>query len=107
MNYLSVKIIFCVAVALAMLMAPFALDIAPGGKAFALGSHGGGGSGNPSLRSASTQKTKWTGYTFQESGENGDGNCTRTTHKVPEPTTMILVGCGLAGLAVFRRKFKN
>lgn len=104
MDHTKLKIIFCIAVGLAMLMAPFTLAITPDGKAFAMGSRGGGSGGQPPTRKAPPQKTKWIGYTIQKSGEN-EG--THTTHKVPEPTTLILVGSGLAGLAIFRRKFKN
>lgn len=103
MNYSKLKIVFFIAVFLTMLSAPFALEIAPDGSAFAMGSRGGGGQGSQG-RIAPPKKTNWSGYTIQESGENGGS---RTTHKVPEPTTMILVGSGLAGLAIFRRKFKK
>jgi hypothetical protein len=93
---------------LLLLSAPIALEIAPDGNAFAMGSRGGGGSNSSPRRIAPPRSTQWTGYTIQKSGQTeGSHGGASTTHKVPEPATMILVGSGLAGLAIFRRKFKN
>ncbi len=86
-----------------MLSAPFALDIAPGGKTYAMGSHSGKGSGSQE-GSGSPGKTKWAGYQTLH-GENNNGPL--AVHPVPEPATMLLVGGGLAGLAVLRKKFKK
>ena len=107
MNYSTLKIVFFIAVFLTMLSAPFALEIAPDGNAFAMGKRGGGGSDGTPRRIAPPRSTRWTGYTIQKSGQIKGRRGARTTHKVPEPTTMILVGSGLAGLAIFRRKFKK
>jgi hypothetical protein len=107
MDHSKLKIILCIAVGLAMLSAPFTLEIAPDGKAFAMGSRDSDDDGQFPTRKAPPRKTEWRGYTIQKSGENDGSRGTRTTHKVPEPTTIILVGSGLAGLAIFRRKFKN
>ena len=101
MNYSKFKIFFCIAVSLTMLLAPFALDITPDGKAQAFSSRS-GNNGNPPLGKKS--KTSWSNYNQVKTEGQGE---LQTTHQVPEPTTMLLVGAGLAGLAIFRRKIKK
>ena len=103
MDYSKLKSIFCVAVSLTMLVAPFALDIAPGGKTYAMGSHSGENGGSHAIK-ISPKKTKWAKYKIQKAAENSGP---QAVHPVPEPATMLLVSCGLAGLAIFRRKFKK
>jgi hypothetical protein len=99
MDYSKLKSIFCLAVCLTMLLAPFALDITPGGKTYAMGSHAGENAGSQGV-TVSTGKTNWAEYQTLEARGNND------PHAVPEPATMLLVSAGLAGLAIFRRKFK-
>jgi len=105
MNYTKLKIFFYVAVCLTMLLAPFTLEITPEGNAFAMGSRGGSNGGSQAIKTA-PPKTKWKDYKILTT-ENGDPQGIPTTHKVPEPATLILVGSGLAGLAIFRKKFKK
>ena len=106
MDYSKLKFFLSVAVALFMLLAPFALDITPDGKAFAMGSRGGGNGGSQAIKTA-PPKTKWKDYKILTTEDNGNPQGIPATHKVPEPTTLILVGSGLAGLAIFRKKFKK
>ena len=103
MDYSKLKSIFCVAVSLTMLLAPFALDIAPDGKTYAMGSHSGKNGGSHE-RKIAPKKTKWAEYKTLPVENNNEP---RALHPVPEPATMLLVGGGLAGLAFFRRKFKK
>ena len=105
MDYSKRKIFLCLAVCLAMLLAPFALDMTPDGKAYA-GIFGSNSKRKPEgikKFGGKKPKTSWSHYKPLES-EGQDG---QTTHQIPEPATMLLVGGGLVSLAIFRRKFKN
>lgn len=106
MNYSSVKIIFCVAVSLSVLMAPFALEIIPDGKAMALGSHP-GNKGKSLERKPISKSTSWSGYKTRRADTQHEPYESRPIHPVPEPATMLLVGGGLAGMAMLRKKFKK
>jgi PEP-CTERM motif len=105
MDYSKFKILFCVAVSLTMLLAPFALDITPDGTAQAFSSRSGNKRHFQSEKnSAKKPKPSWVKNEFHKKGQNGPISA---PHPVPEPATMLLVGGGLAGLAIFRRKFKK
>ena len=106
MDYSKFKIFFCVVGCLTMLLAPFALDITPDGQAYAFSSRSGN---KPHFQVAQKpagkkHQTSWSDY--GPDSTDGQGH-PQTTHQVPEPTTMLLVGAGLASLAIFRRKFKK
>ena len=48
-------------------------------------------------------------YTYSDNGYvmYGDASISGTLHFIPEPTTILLLGSGLAGLVGFRKKFKK
>ena len=106
MNHSTLKITFCVAVGLAIMMAPFTLDFSSNGKALAFGSHS-GRKGDSTERKPVTKSTNWSEYKPLKTEINFDPDEPRPVHPVPEPATMLLVGGGLAGLAMFRKKFKK
>ena len=106
MDNSKLKIFFCQAGSLAMLLAPFALDITPDGTAHAFSSRSGN---KPSFQvsqktTGKKHQTSWSDY--GPNSREGQGP-PQTTHQVPEPATMLMVGAGLAGLAIFRRRFKK
>ena len=71
----KLRFLLCVAVSLTFLVAPFALDFTPAGKAYALS--GGGGGGNDGAQPTATQQMD-TGYKVTELDEPAQ-------NPVPEP----------------------
>jgi hypothetical protein len=99
MAHSNLKVLFCLAVGLVMLLAPLALDIFPDGKAYAFSSRSrNNGHFEQSDNSGSSTNHWWSKNEFPK----GEG-----PHQVPEPATMLLLGVGLAGVAFLRKKSKK
>ena len=87
MLYSKFKILFFTALGFALLFVPFALEISPDGKAYAMGlggSNGGNGGSNGTIISSTEPSPSPT----------------------PEPATMLLFGAGAAGLVAYK-KYRN
>ena len=106
MDYSKLKCFLGVAVCFAILLAPFALEITPDGKALAFTSRSGNNGHSQPTHKRIRQKlrTSWSEYKSLET--EGQGGA-QTTHQVPEPATLLLLGGGLVSLTIFRRKFKK
>jgi hypothetical protein len=93
MTHSKLKILFCLAVCLTVLFAPFLLEIFPGGETYAM--------------------ANWFSQDRSNSGSDGQlkaaslGEQEPKAHPTPEPATILLFGAGAAGLAAFRKKFRK
>lgn len=104
---LKLKILTYSAMVVMLLFTPLLLDIAPEGKANAMGWLGSsaGKSGSSGIRIAKSKPQPQPQPQLTDPGE-GNSN-SNPPAPVPEPATMLLVGCGALGLAAARKKFKK
>jgi len=95
----KLKMLFCLTVCLAVLFAPFLLEISPDGKTYAFSSK----SHNKSSNTDGKEGT-FGGYTPPVN----DGPANNNPVRVPEPSTLVLIGAGAICIAaVCRKKFKK
>jgi len=96
---LTSKLLFCLAISLVAVFSLLVLDVSNGQDAFALG--GGGGGGGKNSKAVST---------FSAPSANDDvSSAAAQATDIPEASTLLLIGLGVAGVAVtaFRDKFKK
>ena len=93
MTHSKLKMLFCLAVGLTVLFAPFSLEILQDGKTYAFSSR----SHN---KDSNTKDKAMFGYTPVNDEPTAPA-------PVPEPATMLLVGAGALSLAAFKKKFRK
>ncbi len=96
------KTVILAALGLSLLMAPFTLESGPGGKVYAMGKRS-------SRHEKFRKPIKPSSYSKYKviSPDQAGSEQSPTPVPVPEPTTALLLGCGLFSLAAVRKKFKK
>jgi hypothetical protein len=98
------KILFCLTISLSFLLVPFALDIFPDGNAYGMGKRGSDTDHTPQIQPTSTS---WTNYeALDEEGNNG-ANHNGPPYSIPELMILLIVGAGIGGLLILRKKLKK
>ena len=95
MIHAKLKMLFYLTVSLTLLIAPFSLEIFPGGETYAM--------------------TQWFSHDRSDNGSagnvrvanSGGTQSTAPVHPTPEPATLLLFGAGAVSLAALRKKFRK
>ena len=96
MIYSKIKLLIYLSISLTLLFAPVLLEVSPDGKTYAFSSRSNNNSSNTGGNG------KWFGYKPVE-----DEPTEKEPIKVPEPSTLLLFGAGVIGLAALRKKFRK
>ena len=93
------KILLCLAMSIMVVLSLSFLDVLSGQDAYAMG--GGGGKNKENLAKAKTLEVP--------SASDGSSIATSKPISVPEPSTLLLICAGIAGVAgvAYRKKFKK
>ena len=97
----KLKMLFCLTACLTVLFAPLLLEISQDGKVYAFSS-----SSNNKKSNVEGLAASYGGYTAPD---NEDGSTNTTPIRVPEPSTLVLIGAGAICIAaaVGKKKFKK